>query len=62
MKMLNMYIKNQKNPCFIRLDQAECLVGHQVKTFCNRNNIEIIEAPVNRHRAIGLVERLIQTK
>ena len=48
-------------PRSIRLDQAKCLVGNQVKTFCNKNNIDIIEAPVNVHRAIGLVERLIQT-
>ena len=30
------------------------------KTFCNKKNIQIIEAPVNDHRAIGLVERLIK--
>ena len=56
-----MYIENHGIPRSIRLDQAKCLVGHQVKNFCNKNNIEIIEAPVNDHRAIGLVERLIQT-
>ena len=28
---------------------------------CNKNNIEVIEAPVNDNRAIGLVERLIQS-
>ena len=61
LKFLDMYIETQGIPRFIRLDQAKCLVGHQVKTFCNKNNIEIIEAPVNDHRAIGLVERLIQT-
>ena len=48
-------------PQSIRLDQAKCLVGNQVKTFCNKNNINIIEAPVNDHCAIGLVERPIQT-
>ena len=32
-----------------------------VKTCCNKNNIDIIEAPVNDHHAIGLVEGLIQT-
>ena len=37
------------------------MVGNQVKTFCNKNNIDIIEAPVNDHRAIEFVERLIQT-
>ena len=56
-----MYIETHGIPRSIPLDQAKCLIGHQVKTFCNKNNIEIIEAPVNDHRAIGLVERLIQT-
>ena len=56
-----MYIENQGIPRSIRLDQAKCSVGNQVETFCNKNNIDIIEAPVNNHRASGLVERLIQT-
>ena len=43
------------------MDKAKSLLGHQVKTFCNKNHIEIIEAPVNDHRrAMGLVERLKQ--
>ena len=56
-----MHIENHGIPRSIRLDQAKCLVGNQVKTFRHKNNINIIEAPVNDHRAIGLVERLIQT-
>ena len=56
-----MYIENHGIPRSIRLDQAKCLVGNQLKTFCNKNNNDIIEAPVNDHRDIGLVERLIQT-
>ena len=56
-----MYIENNGIPQSIRLDQAKRLVGNQLKTFCNKNNINIIEAPVKDHRAIGLVERLIQT-
>ena len=55
-----MYIENHGIPRFIPLDQAKCLIGNQVKTFCKKI-IDIIEAPVNDHRAIGLVERLIQT-
>ena len=39
-----MYIENHGIPRSIRLDQAKCLVGHQVKTFCKRNNIKTIEA------------------
>ena len=61
LEFLEMYIQNQGIPRSTRLDQAKYLVGHQVKTLCNRNNIEIFEAPVNGRRAIGLVERLIQT-
>ena len=61
LNFLDMYIKNHGIPHSIRLDQAKCLVGNQVKTFCNKNNIQIIEAPGNDHRAIGLMERLIQT-
>ena len=33
----------------------------QVKNFCNRQNIVIFKSPINDHRAIELVERLIQT-
>ena len=45
----------------IRLHQAKCILGYQEQNFCNRNNIDTIEAPANDRRAIGLVERLIQT-
>ena len=58
---MDTYIEIPGIPRSIRLDQAKGLVGNQVKTFCNKNNIDIIEAPKNDHRAIGLVERLIQT-
>ena len=61
LKFLDMYIEIHGIPRSIRLIQAKCLVGNQVKTLCNKNNINIIEAPVNDHRAIGLVERLTQT-
>ena len=55
-----MYIENHGIPRFIRLDQAKCLDGNQVKNFCNKTNIENIEAPVNDHCATGLVKGLIQ--
>ena len=32
-----------------------------VKAFCNQSSIQLIEAPIHDHRAIGPVERLIQT-
>ena len=47
-------------PRSIRLDQARCQTGHQIKAFC-QNNIQLIEAPIHDHRAIGLVKRLTQT-
>ena len=58
---MDVCVENLGIPRSIRLDQAKCLVGNQVMTFSNKNNIDIFEAPVNDHRAIGLVERLIQT-
>ena len=48
-------------PRTIRLDQATYLVGKQVTNYCIENNINILDAPVGDHRAIGLVERMIQT-
>ena len=61
MKFLRDYAYTHGIPRTIRLDQATCLVGKQVTNFCNENNINIIDAPVGDHRAIGLVERMIQT-
>ena len=48
-------------PRTIRLDQARCQTGQQIKTFCSQKNIQLIEAPIHDHRAIGLFERLTQT-
>ena len=48
-------------PRSIRLVQARCQTGQRIKAFCNQNNMQLIEAPIHNHRAIGLVERLNQT-
>ena len=61
MKFLQEYVLLQGISRKIRLDQARCQTGQQVKTFCSQNNIQLIEAPIHDHKAIGLVERLIQT-
>ena len=45
----------------MRLDHAQCQIGHQINAFCSHDNIQLIEAPIHDHRAIGLVERLIKT-
>ena len=58
---MGIYIENHGVPLSIRLDQVKCLDGNQVKTFCTKNNIQIIETPVNDHRDIGSVERLTET-
>ena len=55
------YIHTHGVPRSLRIDQARCLIGNQVKNFCTKNNITLIPAPANDHRAIGLVERLIST-
>ena len=60
-KFLRDYAYTHGIPRTIRLDQATCLVGKQGATYCNKNNINILDAPVGDHRAIGLVERMIQT-
>ena len=60
-KFLDDYIQIHGVPRNIRLDQARCLIGYKVKNFCKQHNINVITAPANDHRAIGLVERLIQT-
>ena len=59
-KFLRDYAYTHGIPRTIRLDQATCLVGKQITNYCNENNIKILDAPVGDHRAIGLVERMIQ--
>ena len=61
LKFLDDYIHIHGVPRNIRLDQARCLIGYKVKNFCKQHNFNILTAPVNNHRAIGLVDRLIQT-
>ena len=56
----NDYIQTFGVPRSIRLDQARCFLGNEIKHFRKQHSINIIEAPANDHRAIGLVERLIQ--
>ena len=60
-KFLNKYIFNHGLSRTVRLDQARCFTGKKFETFCIENNNTPIFASENDHRAIGLVERLIQT-
>ena len=61
LKFLQEYVLLHGIPRSIRLDQARCQAGQQIKAFCSQNIIQLIEAPIHDHRAIGLFERLIQT-
>ena len=61
LKFLHEYVLLHGIPRTIRLDQAQCQIGRQIQAFCNQINIQLIEAPIHNHRAIGLVESLIQT-
>ena len=61
LKFLQEYVLLHGIPRAIRLDQARCQTGQQIKAFCSQNNIQLIEAPKYDHRAFGLVERLFQT-
>ena len=61
MKFLQEYVLLHGIPRSIRLDQAWWQTGQQIKAFCSQNNIQLVEALIHDHRAIGLVERLIQT-
>ena len=60
-KLLNKYITQHRVPRTIRLDQARCLKENKLQQLCKRYSIELIYAPANDLRPIGLVERLIQT-
>ena len=60
-KFLDNYIHTHGVPRSLRIDQARCLIGNQVKNFSTKNNITLLPAPANDHRPIGLVERLIST-
>ena len=61
LKFLQEYVLLHGIPRSIRLDQVLCQTGQQIEPFCNQNIVQLIEAPIPNHRAIGLVERLIQT-
>ena len=60
-KFLNNYVYQHGVSRTIRLDQARCFTGKKFQIFCTAKNITPIYAPANDHRAIGLVERVIQT-
>ena len=56
------YISNNGVPRRLRCDQAQTFrAKKKFQIFCRTNNIKLIFAPVEDHRAIGVVERMIET-
>ena len=60
-KFMQRYISNNGVPRRLRCDQAQTFRAKKFQHFCNSNNIKLLFAPVDDHRAIGVVERMIQT-
>ena len=55
------YISNNGVSRRLRCDQAQTFRAKKFQVFCKTNNIKLLFAPVDDHRAIGVVERIIQT-
>ena len=54
------YISNDGVPRRLRCDQVQTFGAKKFQLFCNTNYIKFLLAPVDDHRAIGVVERTIQ--
>ena len=55
------HIVNHAVPRNIRCDQEEGFRAKKFLIYCKTNNFKLIFAPVDDHRAMGKVERLIRT-
>ena len=60
-RFMQNHIVNPGVPRNIRCDQAQGFRAKKFLIYCKTNNIRIIFAPVDDHRAMGMVERLIRT-
>ena len=60
-RFMQTHIVNHGVPRNIRCDQAQGFRAKKFLMFSNTNNIKLLFAPVDDHRAIGMVERLIRT-
>ena len=58
-KFMQRYNSNNGVPRRLRCDQAQTFRAKKFQLFCNSNNIKLLFAPVDDHRAIGVVERMI---
>ena len=60
-RFMQNHIVNHGIPRNIRCDQAQVFRAKKFLINCKTNNIKLIFAPVDDHRAMGMVERLIRT-
>ena len=60
-RFMQNHIVNQGVPRAIRCDQAQGFRAKKFLIYCKTHNIKLIFTPVDDHRAIGMVERLIRT-
>ena len=62
-KFMQRYISNNGVPRWLKIkcDQAQTFRAKKIQIFWRSNNIKLLFAPVDDHRAIGSVERMIQT-
>ena len=58
---LEEYCKFHGIPRSLRCDQAQAFISRDFNVHCKNNNIKLILAPAGYHRAMGTIERLIQT-
>ena len=55
------YISNNGLPWRLRCALAQTFRAKKFQLFCNSNSTKLLFTPVDDHRAIGVVERMIQT-
>ena len=55
------HILNHGVPKNIRCDQAQGFRAKKLMIYCKSNNIQLIFAPFDDHRSMGMVKRLIST-
>ena len=60
-KFMQRYISNNGVPRKIRCGHAQTFRAKKFQLFCHTNNIKLLFAPVDDHRAIVVVGRMIQT-
>ena len=60
-KFMQTHIVNHGVPRNIRCDQAQGFRAKKFMIYCKSKNIKLIFAPVDDHRSMGMVERLMRT-